>query len=336
MCLSVTLWVSASYMGFRTGLFVPGMLLHVAILPLTYLGATLFFYFVTRREATQIQSAFELYLSPEMATQMSKNKSALTLGGEKVWATALFTDIADFSSITEEMPAERVSAMLNAYFSEVMDVIFGNQGTLIKFIGDAVFALWGAPIRLNNHAELATKTAMAMQREAEKFNSSGRFPKLNTRIGIHTGPMVVGNLGSAKRFDYTAIGDSVNLASRIEGMNKYFGTRVLISESTKKDLGGSVETIPIAQVQVAGKKEVVSLFTVVDSRREFQELESWESALSAFEEQRWEDALKLFGVVKEREQKLHTACAYYQSRIESMRSEVLPSGWRGELAFISK
>jgi adenylate cyclase len=117
---------------------------------------------------------------------MRQEGAALKLGGEKMWLTAMFTDIADFTTITEEMPAERTSEMLNAYFTEVMEVVFKNQGTLLKFIGDAIFAIWGAPVKTQNHAELALQTAIAINREVSRFNATQRFPPLKTRIGIHT------------------------------------------------------------------------------------------------------------------------------------------------------
>ena len=280
-----------------------------------------------------MQNAFELYLSPEMAQQLTEGGAAATLGGAKLWASALFTDIEGFTNITEEMPAERVAAMLNAYFTEVMEVVFQNKGTLIKFIGDAVFVLWGAPVRIDNHAELAVLTALAIDKEVERFNSSGRFPTLKTRIGINTGPMVVGNLGSKRRFDYTAIGDSVNLASRIEGLNKYLGTTVLFSESTRKDCGSTVPALRVADVHVVGKKETVTLYTIFDPMPVEVVINELDLALAFFKRRKWEEARTSFEKVKALEPRLIGACALYLATITEYAVSAPPEGWNGQLEF---
>jgi len=259
--------------------FLAGAATVIGILPAIVLVSALVSYVSARRAELSLRSAFSLYVSPDMVPKLQQEGGALKLGGEKMWLTAIFTDIADFTSISEDMPAERTSEMLNAYFTEVMEVVFKNQGTLLKFIGDAIFAIWGAPIKIQNHAELALQTALAIQREVEKFNASQRFPALKTRVGVHTGPMLVGNLGSSRRFDYTAIGDSVNLASRIEGLNKYFGTTILFSEATRKDAGGFAGAVSIASVRVKGRKEAVQLYTMFDPPLPADSLAEWNGAL---------------------------------------------------------
>lgn len=329
-------WSLISFLAFRGGVFLPGMMLVAVILPALYLVTTLYFYFVVRRSAQQMKSAFELYLSPDMVQQLSQGNSGAGLGGTKLWATALFTDIESFTQITEEMPAERVAEMLNAYFTEVMDVIFHNKGTLIKFIGDAVFVLWGAPIKADDHAALAIKTGLALSREVERFNSAGRFPALRTRIGINTGPMVVGNLGSKKRFDYTAIGDSVNLASRVEGLNKYFGSTLLFTEATRKDAGAAVVAIKMGDVQVVGKKETISLFTTFDPAPSPAVAETMNSALDAFRKRKWSEALSLLEQAELREPRIAHLCKFYRPLIESYIKTPPPQGWSGELEFSHK
>src|SRR5262249_42724459 len=152
--------------------------------------------------------------SPEMAAAVASNAESLQLGGRQVFATALFTDIAGFTRISERLNPVETAAMLNSYFSEVMDAIFEKRGTLIKFIGDAVFALWGAPIDEPRHRQRAYEAARSIMNDVFRFNESSGFPALQTRIGLNSGPMLVGNLGAKRRFDFTAIGDSVNLASR--------------------------------------------------------------------------------------------------------------------------
>ncbi len=336
LVISIIGWCIITYLGYISNFFVPGFVLVMRILPLAFLGSTLYYYFVTRKAQLKMESAFELYLSPQMAKEVAKNKNALGLGGEKVWATALFTDIAGFTSITEELPAERVSAMLNAYFTEVMDVVFQNDGTLIKFIGDAVFVIWGAPVRINNHAEKACKTALAIQREVARFNQSARFPALHTRIGLNTGPMVVGNLGSAKRFDYTAIGDSVNLASRIEGVNKYFGTEILISGTVLKEVPGIFNTLNVGSICVAGKKEGVELYLLLVDPLPRELTQSWLKMIDYYRNREWVESSKLLEKLTSAESILKKGAMLYKHQIESFHNSPPSHDWQGELVFLEK
>ncbi|RIL12556.1 MAG: hypothetical protein DCC75_00210 [Proteobacteria bacterium] len=330
------LWALTSFLCFKAGAFIPGAILVCIVLPTSYLGSTLVYYLVTHRSQQQVERAFQLYLSPEMAKQMRDNPTALGLGGESIWATALFTDIEGFTRVTEGMIATQVSTMLNSYFTEVMDVVFDKQGTLIKFIGDAVFVLWGAPIKIPEHARLAVETAVLIQQGVQRFNASKRFPPLNTRIGINTGPMVVGNLGSAKRFDYTAIGDSVNLASRLEGINKYFGTDIMISESTKKEMGGQIRSLSMGTIMVAGKKETIGVFAVPQNPISEEAETKWNRALTRFRNKNWDEAKAYFEEAQEMEPYLKKAGDLYLKQIGHFRTEPPHEDWQGELEFAEK
>jgi adenylate cyclase len=164
------------------------------------------------------------------------------------------------------MTAEETAAMLNRYFSEATEHVFETGGTLVKYIGDAVFAIWGTPVRLADHAARACRTALALARmDAERGDSEDPARRLRTRVGVHTGPMLVGNLGSAQRFDYTAIGDAVNLASRIEGLNKLFGTRAIVSGETLAAAGDGFVARRLGRVRVVGRSEPVALFELLAS-----------------------------------------------------------------------
>lgn len=330
------LWTALSYFLFLSGFFLPGVVFVCGVLPISYLASTLTYYVLTHRKQQQVEKAFQFYLSPDMAKKMRDNPKGLELGGENVYATALFTDIAGFTEVTESMSASQVSTMLNAYFTEVMNVVFENKGTLIKFIGDAVFVLWGAPIKLSEHASLAAQSAVAIQKEVYRFNASKRFPPLITRIGVHTGPMVVGNLGSEKRFDYTAIGDSVNLAARLEGLNKYFGTYILISENTRKEIGNSLKTLQLGSVVVAGKKERVGVYTMFEEPVSSSIEERWNKALSAFRLRRWEEAKKLFEEIGAEDERLKKAARLYIEQISMHSSKTPDDEWQGEIIFGQK
>ncbi|HMC82568.1 MAG TPA: adenylate/guanylate cyclase domain-containing protein, partial [Candidatus Polarisedimenticolia bacterium] len=228
LLLELLPWV-AGYVAFtRARLWIPVIIPAAIELPTAYMLSLLWYYTTTVRERERIRRAFSFYLSPEMIRQIAANPDSLNLGGEEIIGTALFTDIKGFTPIAENLTAHQTAALLNDYFSEVTRHIFEEGGTLVKYIGDAVFAIWGAPLKREDHATAACRAALALAREPKAPGpEGGSGGNLVTRIGVHTGPMLVGNLGSAQRFDYTAIGDAVNLASRLEGLNKPLGTRAL-------------------------------------------------------------------------------------------------------------
>lgn len=331
--LGIVSWGLIAYIGFINNRFIPGANFALIILPLLYLGSTLYYYYVTRQAQIRVQRAFEYYLPPEMAREVAKNKTTLKLGGEKIVATAMFTDISGFTSIAESLPPEKVSEMLNAYFTEVMEAVFRNNGTVIKFIGDAVFAVWGAPIKIDNHAELALKTGREILRDVARFNATGKHPPLNTRVGIHTGPMVIGNLGSARRFDYTAVGDSVNLAARLEGLNKYFGTGLLYSEATKN--GATEGGLWLGRVAVAGKDEAIDLYTSSEGVDE-QERAQWEQAVQHFVAREFVKSRELFKTLAISPSKLRTASAFYLTQVANLEQNPPGSAWNGALSFLTK
>lgn len=332
----VVVWCLASFLLLGQSVFLAGAATVLVLLPMAVLVSALVSYVTARRAEESLRSAFSLYVSPDMVPKLQQEGGALKLGGEKMWLTAIFTDIADFTSITEEMPAERTSEMLNAYFTEVMEVVFKNQGTLLKFIGDAIFAIWGAPIKIQNHAELALQTALAINREVERFNATQRFPPLKTRIGVHTGPMLVGNLGSVKRFDYTAIGDSVNLASRIEGLNKYFGTTILFTEATRKDAGGFAGAVLVGSVRVKGRKEAVSLYSIFDPPLPPNVLDSWNRAYGAFCRADFTGFRAEVAGTLSSEPRLAKALDMYGEQAGKYLEVPPPQGWSGEVDFDHK
>ena len=329
-------WCVLSFVLLGQGLFLVGAATTLGILPIVVLISALISYVSSRRAEESLRSAMSLYVSPEMVPRLQQEGSALKLGGEKLWLTAMFTDIADFTTITEEMPAEKTSEMLNAYFTEVVEVVFKNQGTLIKFIGDAIFAIWGAPIKAQNHAELALRTAVAVNREVSRFNATQRFPALKTRIGVHTGPMLVGNLGSAKRFDYTAIGDSVNLAARVEGLNKYFGTSILFTEATRKDAGGISGATLVGKVRVKGRKEAVPLYTLFDPPLERAVSDGCERAYVAFCQARFDAFTIEVTAVQSNDHRLTEIVQLYHNVVLRYADTPPPQGWAGELDFDHK
>ena len=188
-------------------------------------------FYIERSRREKVTRAFEKYLSPEMVRHVVHSGMDLKPGGTTRRVTAMMTDIDGFSAIAERMSAEKVSSMLIAYFSRLTQHVFDHQGTVVQFVGDAIYCVWGAPLDQPIQADLAVRSALAIQ--ASMHGQLFELNPLMTRIGISTGDGLCGNLGSAERFDYAVIGDNTNLAARIERANKTFGTRILISDGTK-------------------------------------------------------------------------------------------------------
>jgi len=211
------------------------------------------------RERRRIRAVFHRYVSPAVVAQVLERPEELSLGGKEVTATILFSDIRDFTTVSEEMGPPALVEMLNAYFSLATERILDHQGLLDKYIGDSVMAVFGALLPGSRHAVQACDAALEIQAAFRRTQGkvSPASPALVTRIGIHTGPVVAGNIGSPLRMEYTVVGDSVNLASRLEGANKVFGTRILVSEATLRAAEGLFVARELGRVRVKGRKTPV-------------------------------------------------------------------------------
>lgn len=283
LVMAAASWATA-YGGFVSlRVWLPAVIPSAIQLPLAYTVSLIWYYLTTVRERERVKRAFSFYLSPEAVRQVSEDPAALNLGGEELTATAMFTDIAGFTTVAESMTAQETAAMLNRYFSDATRHVFDTGGTLVKYIGDAVFAIWGAPVRQSDHAARACRTALALAKmDAATGSSDDPAKRLRTRIGVHTGPMLVGNLGSSQRFDYTAIGDAVNLAARIEGLNKVFGTRAIVSGETLAAAGEGFAVRRLGRVRVVGRHEPVALYEI-GVTLDAEGIERFELALAAYE-----------------------------------------------------
>jgi adenylate cyclase len=207
------------------------------------------------------------YLSPAVLHEVLKDPDALKLGGEKRVMTCLFTDIRGFTSISEKLEPEALVRLLNEYLTVMTNIVHDQQGVLDKYMGDAIMAWWGAPTEQLDHAYRACMTGLTMRTELrklhEKWTETG-VPKLEMGVGINTGPMVYGNTGSLERFDFTVLGDSVNLASRLEGVNKEYGSNIIISETTYRDVADRDFVVRFLDViEVKGKTEPVGIYELI-------------------------------------------------------------------------
>jgi adenylate cyclase len=262
-----------------------------------YSGNTLVQYRLAVRERAQIQSAFKHYVSAEVLGELMKNPENLGLGGREVEATVLFTDIAGFSKISEKITPQELTSMLNEYFELLASVIMKEGGMVNKFIGDAVMALWGVPLDNPEHAVQACRASLRIHRAMLAMDP------VRCRIGINTGKMIAGNMGSQERFEYTVIGDAVNLASRLEGVNKLYQTDVMISETTEEKVRGHFLLREVDSIRVVGKLHPVRIYQLLDTmedadapehQRWREMIDSFSPGVEAYRNRSWESGTRLF------------------------------------------
>jgi adenylate cyclase len=263
----VLLWAASFglvHLAFRRGMWLPLVYPSLAM-ALTFVGITVYRLFSEERQRLWIKRAFQRFVAPEVVEQLVQNPAALQFGGELRSLSVLFSDIRDFTTYTEQHPPQEVVHMLREYLTRMADQVLAHQGTLDKFIGDAVMAIFGAPVALPDHAERACRAALAMVAELEtlttKWTAEGREP-FRMGIGINTGEMVVGNLGSEQLFDYTVVGDGVNLGARLESLNKEYKTKlhIIISETTYEAAKDVIEAERLGEVVVKGKTKPVVVY----------------------------------------------------------------------------
>jgi len=215
----------------------------------------------------QIKKQFEHYLAPSMVAQLQKNPELLKLGGETREMTFMFSDIRGFTPISEKYknnPAG-LTRLINRFLTRMTDIIIANGGTIDKFMGDCIMAFWNAPLDTPDHAKRAVDTAIKMQKELKLLNAElkkEKLPAINIGIGINTGTALVGNMGSEQRFDYSVIGDDVNLASRLESSSKDLKTTLVIGENTRKQCGKKVKFKSLGTIKVKGKTNNIKVYTL--------------------------------------------------------------------------
>ena len=266
---ATTLSLAAGWIVLAQRVFASGTWLNM-VQPLAAIGLALFVgtayrYFVEDREKRKVSRLFGRYVSKDVYQQLIDNPALAELGGKRRQMSVLFSDIRGFTNVTEQGEPEAIVGQLNEYFTKMVEVVFGYSGTVDKFVGDMVMALFGAPLDDEDHAEHAVLTALAMVRALDVLNAEWRefgIPRLDIGIGINTGEMVAGNIGSDTIMSYTVIGDAVNLGARLESLNKEYGTRIIISEATRSRLKGQYDIRPLGSVTVKGKSESVAIYEV--------------------------------------------------------------------------
>lgn len=327
-----------------TGVYY-NMITPLAVVLLTFIVLTIIKFLASAREKTFIRNAFNHYLSTDVINQILDDPARLGLGGVKKDMTALFTDVRGFSSISETLEPDQLVQLLNRYLSEMCDIILEERGTIDKFEGDAIISFWGAPVELTDHAARACRSAIQMKKVEELLNqefiTNNLSPNpLYTRIGINSGEMVVGNMGTATRMDYTMMGHNVNLAARLEGVNKQYGTWILVSEQTYKQTGREFAVRRLDRVRVVGITEPIRLFELIDYRdaindATIQKLRSFNAGLNAFEEKDFNEAHTHFKQVLNGFPEDGPA-RYYEERCRKFKKSPPPADWDGVFNLTTK
>ena len=293
--------VSFVTLSFQKSLWVDGVLLS-ANLGLSFAMSTAFSYATEGRQRRQIKQMFSRYMSDLLIQDLLKNPDKLRLGGEKRVLTVFFSDLAGFTSLSEKLSPEEVVALLNRYLTAMTDIILRSGGLIDKYEGDAIMAFWGAPVLQEDHAIRACLAALDNQARLgelrQEFLQAG-LPPIHARIGINTGEMIIGNMGSSQRFDFTVIGDSVNLASRLEGAGKEYGVRILISEDTYAQAADRIEVRELDLLRVKGKDKPVRIYELLARRGQLPETlqkgrELFLCGLNLYRNQKWEGAKSHF------------------------------------------
>jgi adenylate cyclase len=308
-----------------------------------YLAITSYKYFTEEKQKRWIKNVFQFYVSSNVVDHLLQSSETLQLGGERCKLTALFSDIRGFTSISEKLSPEQLVEFLNEYLSKMSQLVLQYEGTLDKYMGDAIMAFYGAPIEQADHAQRACKTAVDMIVRLKELHvgwETRGLPPMDIGIGINSGDMSVGNMGSRDRFDYTIMGDNVNLASRLEGINKEYGTNIVISEFTYALIRHQSFLVrELDTVRVKGKDEPVTIYELLGYASLYEHkkpvVAKFCEGLSAYKQRDWNLALERFGEALELDPS-DTPSAKYISRCEAYQHTPPPDDWDGVFVMTTK
>ncbi len=346
----VAIIVSMSWYGFH----IQHLLLdpiYPSICVITIFGlSVLLSYIRTEAERRQVKSAFGHYISPDLLNELAKNPDKLKLGGETRELTVMFTDIRGFTTIAESMKPEELIQLMNDFLTPMSDLVMSNRGTIDKYMGDAMMAFWNAPLDDSDHARHACAAALKMNRALDPINDGlrqraqnlGRPPLLlKAGIGVNSGSTSVGNMGSKQRFAYSAIGDTVNLASRLEGQTRTYNASVIIGEATQKFVP-DFATLELDLIQVKGKTEPARIFALVgDEVYASPEFKKWAAThsdmMKAYRDADFELAMRMMEKCREQaEPRFKNLYALYEERIREMLAHPPAKDWDGVYVATSK
>lgn len=312
----------------------PGVVYPILSLCLTYISTEAFRTIVVEKKSRFLKKAFSTYVSPQLVAEISKNPDSLKLGGEKREISVLFSDIRGFTTLSERLTPVELVALLNEYLNPMTGIVLDEEGTLDKYIGDAIMAVFNAPVAIANHPRKACSTAVRMIDGLNKLNEGWRakgIPSLDIGVGINTGEAVVGNMGAELRFDYTAIGDTVNLASRLESLNKFYGTHIIVSEFTYNYVKDDFLFREIDFVRVKGKLKPIVIYELAgkkDDQSAVAFVSDFSAALGVYKARRFEDARKALEAILQGHPNDGPSKLYIQ-RCSDYMASAPPQDWDG-------
>ncbi|TMP78899.1 adenylate/guanylate cyclase domain-containing protein [Pseudoalteromonas phenolica] len=299
-------------------------------------------FFNEHKQKLKIKNIFDQYVPPEHIQEIIENPQSMSVSGERRNMTVLFADIRDFTSISEQLDASELKEMLNLYLTPITKLIFEHHGTIDKYVGDMVMAFWNAPIKVENHEELAVSCALHMHKKVEELQS--RFydvglPRFSIGIGINSGEMNVGDMGSVYRRAYTVLGDAVNLGSRLEGVTKFYGVKILVSENTFSKCK-HIAFRPVDKVKVKGKKQAVIIYEPIDlvsslTSEQKEKIFLHEKAWNSYLRQSWGESLQEFTTLKNR-YPCEKLFAIFCQRISKLEQMNLSKEWDGSYEHVTK
>ena len=327
--------LGSSYYFFKSKLFLVDPISPLVIALSVYIAVTFFNFLFTELERSRVRGAFAQYLSPEMVNRLAESNESLVLGGERKEMTFLFSDIRGFTKISEQYKEdpEALTQLINQLLTVLSNAILDHGGTIDKYMGDCIMAFWNAPTDQDDHRQLAIKAAHAMNQALDEFNLSmkGNLEfELEIGIGINSGECIVGNMGSDKRFDYTVLGDSVNLASRLESQSSNYGLHMIIGENTFIE-DAAFCIIEIDKIAVKGKSSAETIFTCFEAKTKFagEFLDKHKNFLKEYRAQNWDVAKSLISELISSSDELELYYKYMSSRIEDYEINPPSADWEG-------
>ncbi len=322
------IWLTAIY---------PGM-----TMVLVFGGVITYRIMTEEKKKKEIKNAFSRYVSPSLVDDILKDPSKLVLGGEERRLTVFFSDIRGFTTISEGLTPQNLVKLINAYLTPMTDIILQSGGTVDKYMGDAIMAFWGAPVWQEDHAVRAARTALKMMEKLRALQAEWErkgLPKIDIGIGLSTGKLTCGNMGSTTRFDYTVMGDSVNLGSRLEGMNKEYGTHIIVPKYTYEEVKDKFILRQLDHIKVKGKKIPIKIFELMADKEGAPALREaaglFETGLAAYRERNWDKAESFFrktlGVLPG-----DKPSTVFLERVQYLRTVNLPDDWDGVYVMTKK
>jgi len=328
---------------FETNLWIE-ILTPLLTMLVTFSGVYAYRYVTEEKGKKFIKQTFSHFVTKSVVEELLENPDKIKLGGERKECTVFFSDVADFTTISEKMSPEALVKLLNQYLTEMTNIIFKYDGMLDKYEGDAIMAVFGAPIAHGNHAYKCCAAALEMQEKLvqlrELWGKQGR-PKLYARCGMNTGQMVVGNMGSETRFDYTVMGDSVNLGARLESANKEYGTMIMIGENTYEKAKDKIITRQLDLLRVKGKTEPAKVYELIGltengiSDRKNQAIQFFSQGIEHYLSQNWEMAIKYFRQALESDH-MDNPSKRYLRRCEQFLNNPPGDNWDGVYTMLTK